>query len=67
MASTYSITVSNLPGVTLTVGDAELEQLQDLGLVTAILSATVSVDKVVVTDGNVPTVPVGTVWYNRSA
>lgn len=67
MASTYIINVSNLPGVTLTVGDAELEQLQDLGLVTAILSATVSVDKVVVTDGNVPTVPVGTVWYNRSA
>ncbi len=67
MANTYVVTVSNLPGVTLTIGDAELEQLQDLGLITSILSATVEVPKVVVTDGNVPTVPVGTVWYNRSA
>lgn len=69
MKSTYTVTTSILgPGVQVTVPSDELERLDDLGLLDTIISANVSTDEVLVTDGQLPlNVPIGQVWYNRAA
>jgi hypothetical protein len=64
----YTIEVTTNPGVQYDVGPAELEQLQQLGLVSSIVATVVPQDKVLITDGIVPTgVPVGQVWFDRTA
>lgn len=66
--STYTVTTSILPGVQVTIPADELERLEDIGLLDAIIAANVSTDYVLITDGQLPlNVPVGEVWYNRSA
>lgn len=66
-ASIYTIRTSLVPGVDLPVDQAELERLEELGVIDAVLAVSVPADRVVITDGEIPPEPaVGTVWFDRS-
>lgn len=67
-ASIYTVTTSLYgPGVEIDVDQAELERLDELDLITAIVSVRVTENRVVITDGEIPPTPaIGTVWFDRS-
>jgi hypothetical protein len=67
-AAVYLVHISTTPGVQYAVGQAEYEQLSDLGLVTSLDSVTVSADQIFISDGVPPASPaIGLVWFNRTA
>lgn len=66
-SSIFTVTTTLQPGVQLDIDAAELERLDELGAIDQILAVDAPADRVVITDGEIPTDrPIGTVWFDRS-
>lgn len=69
-SSIFTIHTTMQPGVAYIVDQAELDQLNELGVIASIDATTAPEDKVIITNGGDPStagpLPTGQVWYNEA-